>query len=153
MTGNDEEKSKLDKMVEDIQNELDSEAETTFSKKVLNECRNPRNIGRMKDPDAVGIITGPCGDTMEFYLRVTGKKITEIQFMTDGCAPTIACGSMLTKIIKDKTFRDVSGITNQDLIKALDGLPEENSHCAKLAVDTVHKAIENYLTEEGKRYL
>ena len=150
MTGNAEEKSDLDKMVEDIQSELDAEAEATFSKKVLNECKKPQNIGRMKNPDAVGIITGSCGDTMEFYLKVTGKKITDAQFMTDGCAPTIACGSMLTKMVKDKTFHDVSGITNQDLIKALDGLPEENLHCAKLAVDTIQKAIENYLIEEGK---
>ena len=150
MTGNDEIKSDLDKMVEDIQNDLDSDAEATFSKKVLNECRNPRNIGRLKDPDAVGIITGPCGDTMEFYLRVTEKKITKIKFMTDGCAPTIACGSMLTKMVIDKTFSDVSGITNQDLIKALDGLPEDNSHCAKLAVDTIQKAIQNYCTEDGR---
>ena len=140
----------LDKMVESIQNELDAEAKAIFSKKVLDECRNPRNIGRMKDPDAVGIITGPCGDTMEFYLRVTGGKITGVQFMTDGCAPTIACGSMLTKMVIDKTLKNVSGIKNQDLIKALDGLPEDNSHCAKLAVDTVHKAIENYLVEERK---
>jgi len=145
--------SEFDKMVEDIQNELDSEAEATFSKKVLDECKNPKNIGRMKDPDAIGIITGPCGDTMEFFLRVTRKKITDVQFMTDGCGPTIACGSMLTKMVRDKTFHDVSGITNSDLTKALNGLPEENLHCAKLAVDTIQKAIENYLIEEGKRYL
>ena len=120
---------------------------------MLDECSHPENIGRMKDPDAVGIITGPCGDTMEFYLKVNRKTITEVQFMTDGCAPTIACGSMLTKMVKDKTFKVVSSIKNQDLITALDGLPEENKHCAKLAVDTLNKAIDNCLIEEGKRYM
>jgi len=146
-------RSDFDKMVEDIQKDLDAEVKATFSKTVLDECKNPQNIGRMKDPDAVGIITGPCGDTMEFFLRVKSKKITDVQFMTDGCAPTLACGSMLSKMVKDKTFHDVSRITNQDLIKALNGLPEENLHCAKLAVDTIQKAIENYLFEEGKRYI
>ena len=153
MTENNDEKSNLDKMVESIQDELDAEAEATFSKKVIDECKNPRNIGRMKDPDSVGIITGSCGDTMEFYLKVNRKTITEVQFMTDGCAPTIACGSMLTKMVKDKTFKVVSSIKNQDLITALDGLPEENKHCAKLAVDTLNKAIDNCLIEEGKRYM
>ena len=62
MSENKVKKSDLDKMVEDIQSELDAEAEATFSKKVLDECKNPRNIGRMKDPDAMGIITGSCGD-------------------------------------------------------------------------------------------
>ena len=146
-------KSKFDKMVEDIQRDLDAEAEATFSKIVLDECSNPQNLGRMKDADAIGIITGPCGDTMEFFLKVQSKRITCIKFMTDGCAPTIACGSMLSKMVIDKTFHDVSKISNQDLIKALNGLPDENLHCAKLAVDTIQKAIENYLFEEGKRYM
>jgi nitrogen fixation NifU-like protein len=147
---NNENNSDFDKMIDNIQDELDAEAKAIFSKKVLEECRRPQNIGYMADPDAVGKITGPCGDTMEFFLKVSGKKIIEVQFMTDGCAPTLACGSMLTKMVKGKNFKDVSKITNQDLIKALDGLPEDNLHCAKLAVDTVHKAIENLLVEEGK---
>ena len=147
------ENSDFDNMIDNIQKELDDDAKRTFSKKVLDECSHPENIGRMKDPDAVGIITGPCGDTMEFYLKVNRKTITEVQFMTDGCAPTIACGSMLTKMVKDKTFKVVSSIKNQDLITALDGLPEENKHCAKLAVDTLNKAIDNCLIEEGKRYM
>ncbi len=150
MTGTDHKKSDFDKMIESIQHELDMEAEATFSKKVLDECRNPRNIGRMEDPDGVGIITGPCGDTMEFFLRVEGKKIIEIQFMTNGCAPTLACGSMAAKLAIDKPIADVSKITNNDLIQALDGLPDENKHCAKLAVDTLQKAIKNYLIGEGK---
>jgi nitrogen fixation NifU-like protein len=153
MTGVDNRISKLDKIVEEIQNELDAEAEATYSKKVLDECKNPQNIGRMNEPDAVGIITGPCGDTMEFYLRLNSKKIIDVQFMTDGCGPTVACGSMLTKMIKTKSFHEVSMITNQDLINALDGLPDENLHCAKLAIDTIQKAMENYMIEEGTRYI
>ncbi len=145
-----EEKSDFDKMVESIQDELDAEAKAIFSKKVLDECAHPQNIGRMTNPDAVGIITGPCGDTMEFFLKISDEKIIEVQFMTDGCGPTIACGSMLTKMVKGSTFKDASKITNQNLINALDGLPEENLHCAKLAADTLHKAIKSYLDEQGK---
>jgi len=150
---NNNNKSDFDKMVESIQGELDADAEATFSKIVLDECKNPQNIGRLKNPDGIGKITGSCGDTMEFHLRVKKKRVTEIQFITDGCAPTIACGSMLTKMVIDKILKDVSVISNQDLIKALDGLPEENLHCAKLAVDTLQKALENYLTKEGTRYM
>lgn len=146
----EDKKSDFDKMVDSIQAELDAEAKVTFSKKVLDECKRPQNIGRMKDPDSVGIITGPCGDTMEFFLKVKNDKITDIQFMTDGCAPTIACGSMATKMVKGKSIPEASKITNNDLIKALDGLPDENLHCAKLAVDTLQKAIINFIIEQEK---
>ena len=114
-------KSDFDKMMDSIQAELDAEAKATFSKKVLDECKHPQNIGRMKDPDSVGIITGPCGDTMEFFLKFKNDKVTDIQFMTDGCAPTVACGSIATQMAKGKSLREVSMITNNDLIKALDG--------------------------------
>ena len=142
-----DEKSDFDKMVEDIQDELDKDAEATFSKKVIEEYKNPQNVGRMKDPDSVAIITGSCGDTMEIFIKVTDDKISGIQFMTDGCGSSIACGSMVTKLVKGKTVYDVNKITNIDLINALDGLPDENQHCAKLAVDTVQKAIRNYFEE------
>jgi len=145
-----DEKSDFDKMVESIQKEIDKDAEATFSKKVIREYKNPQNVGRMKDPDSVAIITGSCGDTMEIFLKIQENKIMDIQFMTDGCGPSIACGSMVTKIVKGKTIDKVNKITDIDLLKALDGLPDENKHCAKLAVDTLQKAIKNYLTELGK---
>jgi nitrogen fixation NifU-like protein len=145
-------RSSFDKMIEDIQSELDADAEATFSKKVMEEFKNPQNVGRMPNPDAVGIITGPCGDTMEFFIKVKNFRINEIRFMTDGCGATIACGSMTTKMAKGKTLKDLSNLTNTDLINALDGLPNENLHCAKLSIDTLHKAIDNYLIEKGKEY-
>jgi hypothetical protein len=36
----------------------------------------------------------------------------------------------------------------EDLIKALDGLPEESLHCAGLAVSTLHNALFNWLVAE-----
>ena len=149
MTGKLEEKSDFDKMVENIQNELDAEAEAIFSKKALYECSHPVNLGRIKNPDAVGIITGPCGDTMDFFCKVEKNKLTEIKFMTNGCAPTIACGSMVSRMVIGKPLDEILKITYNDLINTLDGLPEENRHCAKLAVDTLQKAIRNYQIEEG----
>ncbi len=103
----------------------------------------------MSEPDAAGEITGPCGDTMEFYLRVKNGMIEEITFYTDGCGATIACGSITTRLVKNKGVEEAKKITNQDIIDALDGLPEENLHCGKLAADTLKKAIDDYLEERA----
>ena len=145
-------KSEFDEMVEGIQNEMDAEAEATFSKKVIEEFKNPQNVGRMSLPDAIGIITGPCGDTIEIYLKVKNKKITEIQFMTDGCGPTIACSSMITKLVKGKDIQAVQKLKETDLISALDGLPDENLHCAKLTIDTLKKSILNYKENNPEKF-
>jgi hypothetical protein len=50
---------------------------------------------------------------------------------------------------KGKTLEDAKNITEQDLLKDLQGLPESKQHCTKLAVTTLREAIEQY--EKPKR--
>jgi len=146
----DKKKSDFDKFIEEVQMEIIEEEKAIFSEKVIQEYNNPKNVGRMNDPDAFGLIDGSCGDTMEFYLKICDDKIKEIMFMTNGCGATIACGSMLTTMVKGKSIDAVIGITNDDLLNALDGLPEENLHCAALAIGTLRKAIIDYRKKNDK---
>jgi nitrogen fixation NifU-like protein len=95
----------------------------------------------MGKPDAAAEVTGPCGDTMEFYLKVKDGVIENIMFYTDGCGSTIACGSMVTRLVEGKTVEEAGEVTENAIIEALDGLPDENLHCAKLAADTLQKTI------------
>ncbi|MBU4221554.1 MAG: iron-sulfur cluster assembly scaffold protein, partial [Euryarchaeota archaeon] len=92
-------------------------------------------------PDAFAILTGWCGDTMEIYLMVEHEIVADITFMTDGCGATIACGSMLTSMVKGKSLDEAEAITEDYLIAALEGLPEENLHCAHLAIITLRDAL------------
>ena len=139
------ENDKFEKLVSEIQDSIQEEENAIYSKKVIQEYHNPQNIGRIIEPDGFAIITGPCGDTMEFYINVKNGSIIKINFITDGCGSSIACGSMTTRLVEGKTVDEAMKLINQDILDALDGLPDENMHCAKLAVDTLHKAIFNYL--------
>jgi nitrogen fixation NifU-like protein len=112
-----------------------------FSERVIEEYNNPKNIGKMEQPDAFATITGWCGDTMEIYLKMDHDIIEDILFMTDGCGATIACGSMLTSMVKGKSIDKVEIITKDDLITALEGLPEENLYCAHLAIIKLENAL------------
>ena len=82
---------------------------------------------------------------MEIYLKVRDDKITNASFWTDGCGPSIASGSMVTELAKGKTVLEARRISKQDVLDALDGLPEESLHCALLAADTLKEAIKDYL--------
>jgi nitrogen fixation NifU-like protein len=135
--------SAFDRMVEEIQRQIIEDERATYSQKVIEEYYNPKNLGRMSDPDVVGIVQGWCGDTMEIYLRMNSSRIEEATFMTDGCGPTVACGSKLTTMVRGMSLDQVSEITPENLIAALDGLPEESVHCAELAVSTLQEAIAN----------
>ena len=134
----------FEKLLEELQRKIEYDEEETYSKVVIREYRNPSNFGVIENPDALGEVKGPCGDTMKMSLRIEDRKIRDACFWTDGCGATIACGSMLTKMIKGENLEEAADITSERLIDALEGLPEEHIHCSKLAVDTLKKAIENY---------
>ncbi len=135
----------FDEMVKNIQNKIISSEEKLYSKKVINEFHNPTNFGFLKNPDAKASIKGPCGDTMKIELKIKEGKIEDARFWTDGCGATIACGNMLTKMIKNLSLNEVKKITNIDLLKALDDLPEEHKHCAILSINTLNKALKKFI--------
>ena len=140
--------SAFDRMVEEIQRQIIEDERATYSQKVIEKYHNPKNLGRMNDPDAVGIVHGWCGDTMEIYLRMNNSRIEEATFMTDGCGPTVACGSKLTTVVRGMSLDEARQIEQAGLVAALDGLPEESLHCAELAVKTLREAINHY--EKGE---
>lgn len=116
-----------------------------YSEKTIDHFLNPRNLGGIPTPDGFARITGPCGDTMEIYIKVKEDRITNVFFWTDGCGCSIASGSMVTELAKGKRLSEAQKITQQDVLKALDGLPEDDVHCALLAVDTLREAIKDHL--------
>lgn len=118
-----------------------------FSPMVVEHSNYPRNIGPLEDPDGNARITGPCGDTMEIWLKVKEGRIEKATFLTDGCGPSHACGSMATCLMEGKTVEEATAVSQVDIIKALDGLPEEVQHCALLAANTLKAACNDYLVK------
>ncbi|MGQ9546370.1 MAG: iron-sulfur cluster assembly scaffold protein [Dehalococcoidia bacterium] len=116
-----------------------------YSEKTIDHFLNPRNLGEIPNPDGFGRITGPCGDTMEISLKVTDDRILNASFWTDGCGTTIASGSMVTELAKGKTISEALKVSQQDVLDALGGLPEDSLHCALLAANTLKEAIKDYL--------
>lgn len=137
-------------MVQQLQKKIKDDEEKTYSKLVINEYRNPTNFGIIENPDAVGIIKGPCGDTMNITLKIIDSIIQEARFWTDGCGATLAVGNMLAKKVKAKTVQEANNIDAKQLLDELQGLPKEHSHCALLAVNTLRKAIEHYKDKHKK---
>ncbi len=105
---------------------------------------NLPGLGTILDPDGHARVTGPCGDTLEMFLRVAGGRIIEASFMADGCLFTLAAGSTAVHLARGLTPGEAVAIGKQDLIDQLGGLPEDHEHCAKLASDTLHAAVLDY---------
>ena len=123
-----------------------------YSDLVMEHFRNPRNVGRIEDPDAKSVEGSPaCGDMVAVYLKVDEETqtITDIKFESYGCASNIATGSIITELAKGKTLEEAKAITWKEASDALGGLPPIKTHCSVLAVDGLRAAIQNYEERHG----
>ena len=130
---------------EEFEDLVKAEMRRVYSETAIDHAMNPRNVGDMEEADGLAKVTGPCGDTMEVWLRVNDNSIAQASFLTDGCGSSIASGSMVTEMVKGKRISETQKISQQDVLTALGGLPKENQHCALLAANTVKEAIRDYL--------
>jgi len=121
------------------------ELRETLFKKAIDHFTDPRNVGEFRSPDGLGRASIPCGDSMQIGLRVGNERILEAKFMTDGCGPAVACGSMATELVKGKTISEAMALSEEDIITGLDGLPDTETHCATLAVSALKRALTDYL--------
>jgi len=104
---------------------------------------NPRNAGKLADANAVAEETNPvCGDRLRLALRVSHGRIEAARFLAYGCAPTLACGSVLTELVQEKTVAEAMSLTRKDLLDALGGLPSRKGHAAALAIETIRVALQ-----------
>lgn len=116
-----------------------------YTDKVLDYFRNPRNMGKMENPDGIGKVGNKiCGDVMWIYIKVKDGIITDCKFETFGCVAAIATSSVLTELAKGKNFEQALKITNKDVANELEGLPPIKMHCSILAEEGLKSAIEDY---------
>src|SRR4030042_2508996 len=128
----------------ELQESIMEDAKKIYSEEVIERWLNPKNLGKIRSPDGFAKIKGPLGDTMQISFRVKDHHISRIRFMTDGCASSIASGSMATELAQGKNPEEAAEISQQMILEALKGLPEESVHCALLASNTLREAIRNY---------
>ena len=110
---------------------------------------NPRNAGELDNPDGHSEVGSPqCGDAMTLDIEVDDDdRISDIKFMTFGCAGAIAAASALTEIAKGMTLEEAEGIKNSQIVEFLGGMPAEKYHCSVMGHDALSEAINNFISK------
>ena len=88
---------------------------------ILEHGKSPRNLGKCEGYSHEAKGYNPlCGDKVHVYLKLNkGKKVESLTFEGDGCAISLASASIMTELVKGKSFEEAKEIMNAflDMIK------------------------------------
>jgi len=100
-------------------------------------------------PDAESRVTGRCGDTMEIRLSFDPSgRVNDASHWTNGCAYSLTCVSAAAEHAIGKTPEEILDIRADFIQKSVGGLSKDHMHCATLAEETLHAAIDNYMSSQ-----
>jgi NifU-like protein len=117
------------------------------------------HLGEIQDPDGIGEHGSiACGDALRFTFRVrrhpqdpTRDVIEQARYLTFGCTSAIAASEALCTIIEGGKFTPIQAlrVTNADIVKFLDGLPEQKIHCSVMGAEALEAAVFNWAQRRG----
>lgn len=125
--------------------------ESGYSKKAIDFYVNKVNVGFLDAPTVVTTFLGPCGDLIKLYLEIDDKEVVkDATFYYLGCPGSATSASAMTTLLKGKTIEEAKKLTEEDLLKELDGLPKSKHDCATLSIRTLRKALAEYGKLKGR---
>jgi nitrogen fixation NifU-like protein len=130
----------------EIETGLKERLRKIYSETTIDHIVHPRNSESLPNPEGFAACDSGCGESMKIWLKVRDDIVADSGFWTNGCAATVACGSMSTDLVKGKSITQALSITARDIADALVDLPEGNFHCAELAALTLRMALKDCLS-------
>jgi len=81
---------------------------------ILEHGKSPRNLGKCEGYSHEAKGYNPlCGDKVHVYLKLDKeKKVDGLTFEGDGCAISLASASIMTELVKGKSFEEAKEIMN-----------------------------------------
>ncbi len=125
-------------------------SESGYSDKAIRYFQDKKNIGILENADQITDLTGPCGDSMKISMSIGGDTIDDARFQVLGCPGAIASACAIVDLAKGKSLEEAANLDMDTLYEELEKLPDQKVHCARLALKTLHKAVEVY-EEKRKR--
>ena len=79
---------------------------------ILEHGKSPRNLGKCEGYSHEAKGYNPlCGDKVHVYLKLdNGKKVESLTFEGEGCAISLASASIMTELVKGKSFKEAKEI-------------------------------------------
>jgi nitrogen fixation NifU-like protein len=116
-----------------------------YTDKILEHARQPRNFGRVVDPNLQFEELNPlCGDRIRVELRVAENgQILEALFSGEMCAIAKGSASILFELLEGKAAGSITAISDAEVLEGLAGeIPKNRVQCALLPIAALRKALQ-----------
>lgn len=107
-----------------------------YSDRLLQFFREARRAGELAPPAVTVEVSNPvCGDILRLAVLVQDGIVRDAAFQAKGCTATVGCASALTELLVGMAWP--VQVTADEIVAAVDGLPEASRHAAVLCADAV----------------
>lgn len=118
-----------------------------YSQKIMELFKNPKNVGALRESDAIGTVyAGVCSDVLKLFIVLDKQNgvISDAHFQVLGGACAFAIGSVTTELLIGKTMDEALNISSDDILLAVGDLPDDKMYLIQLAKDTIADAVDDY---------
>jgi len=137
----------FDKFVENLQKEIIKKEIEDHNEKIVILFHDPQNWGKPPKKD-ITVFEEYRGGLKNYflglYLKIEDDIIVKANFITDGCGVMVATGCQTTLLIEGRSIEYAESLKPENIDEALMGIPDEEKHCAELAIRTLRCAIQKY---------
>ena len=100
---------------------------------ILEHGKNPRNLGKCKGYTHEAKGYNPlCGDKVHVYLKLNDdQKVENLTFEGEGCAISLASASIMTELVRGKSFSNAKEIMGDFLNMVKNTSEIESNHLDK----------------------
>lgn len=97
----------------------------------IDHLTNARNVGKIKKADLVlETKSSQCEDFIKMYFKLDNKgNIVDVKYQVFGCWAVIVSCSMISEYIKNKNIKEVKNISDEELLKVFEYVPEIKERC------------------------
>jgi nitrogen fixation NifU-like protein len=134
--------------IEELKKEILEETKRAYGEKAFHRWMKPLYEGALVNPDGYACLRSSCGDSMEFFLKFDGDRVSEASFRTAGCGAGAVCGSYAAERALHKGPGEILEITGESILESLGGLPREEEPVATLAAETLHAALLDFICKQ-----
>ncbi len=115
-----------------------------MSPEVLEHLMNPKNYGKLDEPDGVGIaLDEKTKEYVIFYTMLEGELIKDVKFATNGCQDTVVIGSMFTQMILGNDVQ-YANTAVQKMHDKLGKLSAQQQICADIVFTAFIASLKNH---------